>query len=220
MASLDHGPRAGRERVASGSLEGYGRRVLDSLSRNPFVGFAPWIIYAVVVKDVGWEVGATAGLLSSAILSYPSYERGALKILDYAGLIFFGALVILGLFLDRRELDWIEQYSSVIAMGAITVAVFGSLAFVPFTEQYARESAPEEIWDTPGFKQANRHLTIVWGAVFALIALDSLAQELLDSNAALLDWIIPVALIVGGFKYNAHYVAKARARSEPADVAA
>jgi hypothetical protein len=197
--------------------------VLDSLSRNPFVGFAPWIVFAVVVKDVGWEVGATAGLVASAILSYPSYERGSLKILDYAGLAFFAALVILGLFLDRAELDWIEQYSTVISMGAIAVAVFGSLAFVPFTEQYARESVPEEVWDTPGFKRTNRHLTTVWGAVFALVALDSLVQELLDSNAALLDWIIPVALIVGGFKYNAYYVAKARARAghaEPAKVPA
>jgi hypothetical protein len=119
---------------------------VDSLSRNTFVGFAPWIIFAVVVKDVGWEVGATAGL------------------------------VILGLFLDRAGLDWIEQYSTVISMGAIAGAVLGSLAFVPFT-----------------------------------------------STAALLDRIIPVALIVGGFKYNAHYVAKARARAghtEPAKVPA
>jgi hypothetical protein len=193
-----------------------------SLSNNPFVGFAPWIIFAVVVKDVGWEIGATAGLIASVILSYPSYERGALKILDYAGFIFFAALVVLGLFLDREQLDWIEAYSSAISMGAIAIVVFASLAFVPFTEQYARESAPRELWDNPGFKRTNRHLTTVWGLVFLVVAVDSLVQQLLDSDAALLDWIIPVAAIVGGFKYTKYYVdrAQSRARAEPAQVPA
>jgi hypothetical protein len=180
------------------------------------VGFAPWIIFSIVVKDVGWEIGALAGLVSSAILSYPSFERGTLKILDYVGFVFFAALVVLGLFLDRAELDWVDEYSTVISMGAIAVVVFASLAFVPFTEQYARESTPREAWDNPGFKRTNRHLTTVWGLVFLVVAIDSLVQVLLDSDAALLDWIIPVAAIVGGFKYTSYYVAKARARSQPA----
>jgi hypothetical protein len=190
--------------------------VWASLSKSPFVGFAPWIIFSVVAKDVGWEVAATAGLVSSAILSYPSFERGALKILDYAGLTFFAVLVVLGLFLDRSELDWVEEYSTVISMGAIAVIVFASLRFVPFTEQYARESVPEEVQKTAAFKQTNRHLTTVWGLVFLVVAVDSLIQQLTDSNSALLDWIIPVAAIVGGFKYTGYYVAKVRAKARPA----
>src|SRR5688500_1501293 len=92
-----------------------------SISSSPFVGFAPWIIFSSVVKCVGWEIGALAGLVSSAILSYPSFERGTLKILDYVGFVFFAALVVLGLFLDRAELDWVDEYSTVISMGAIAV---------------------------------------------------------------------------------------------------
>jgi hypothetical protein len=185
--------------------------VLASLSKSPFAGFAPWIIFSVVAKDVGWEVAATAGLVSSAILSYPSVERGTLKILDYAGLAFFAALAVLGLFLDRSELDWLEDYSTVISMGTIAVVVFASLRFVPFTEQYARETAPKEVQATASYKQTNRHLTTVWGFVFLVVAVDSLIQQLTDSSSALLDWIIPVAAIVGGFKYTGYYVAKARA---------
>ena len=29
----------------------------------------------------------------------------------------------------------------------------GSLAFVPFTEQYARESTPPEVWHKPAFRR-------------------------------------------------------------------
>jgi hypothetical protein len=185
--------------------------VLASLSKSPFAGFAPWIIFSVVAKDVGWEVAATAGLLSSVILSYPSLERGRLKILDYAGFAFFAVLVVLGLLLDRSELDWLEDYSTVISMGAIAIVVFASLRFVPFTEQYARETVPKEVQATASYRNTNRHLTTVWGFVFLVVAVDSLIQQITDSSSALLDWIIPVAAIVGGFKYTAYYVAKVRA---------
>jgi hypothetical protein len=99
----------------------------------------------------------------------------------------------------------------VISMGTIAVVVFGSLRFVPFTEQYARESVPKEVQQTASFKHTNRHLTTVWGFVFLVVAVDSLIQQLTDSSSARLDWVIPVAAIVGGFKYTAYYVAKVRA---------
>ena len=38
----------------------------------------------------------------------------------------------------------------------LAVIAFGSLLFVPFTEQYARESVPERVWTSPQFKAVNR----------------------------------------------------------------
>jgi hypothetical protein len=43
---------------------------------------------------------------------------------------------------------WIIFSSTVISMGAIAVVVFASLSFVPFTEQYARETVPKEVQET------------------------------------------------------------------------
>ncbi|WP_186296501.1 DUF3159 domain-containing protein [Mycobacterium tilburgii] len=47
--------------------------------------------------------------------------------------------------------------------GILAAVALGSLALVPFTEQYARESTPREAWQHPAFKRANRVLTLVWG---------------------------------------------------------
>jgi hypothetical protein len=40
-------------------------------------------------------------------------------------------------------------------------------SFLPFTEQYARESVPEQFWSSPRFKAVNRQLTTMWACVFA-----------------------------------------------------
>jgi hypothetical protein len=90
----------------------------------------------------------------------------------------------------------------------------GSLAFIPFTEQYARETAPREVWDQPGFKRANFVLTAMWGGVFAVSAILGVIAQEVDSSTARewLNWIIPIVLVVGAFKYPAWYAEQAHAR--------
>ena len=58
-----------------------------------------------------------------------------------------------------------------LSSGVIAVVALGSLAFLPFTEQYARESVPREHWGSPLFRRTDRILTAVWGGVFPVTAL-------------------------------------------------
>jgi hypothetical protein len=183
---------------------------------NPFVGFAPWIIFWVVASPSSWEWATLGALLAAVILAIPSAERGSLKILDVGSIAFFGVLSILAIFLDRADLDWVEDYSQAISSGALAVIALGSLAFIPFTEQYARETAPREVWDRPEFKRANFTLSAMWGGVFALSAILGIIAQDVDSSTARewLNWIIPIALVVGAFKYTAWYAEQARARGD------
>jgi hypothetical protein len=182
---------------------------------NPFVGFAPWIIFWVVCSPSTWEWAALGALLAAVILAVPSAERGNLKILDVGSILFFGILPLLAIFLDRAELDWVEDYSQAISSGALALIALGSLAIMPFTEQYARESAPPEVWDTPGFRRTNVVLTTMWGLVFLASAILGVIAQEVDSSTARewLNWIIPIALVVGAFKYTAWYAEQARARA-------
>lgn len=187
---------------------------------NPFVGFIPWIIFWVVASPSTWEWATLGALIAALILAVPSVERGGLKILDVGSIVFFAVLAVLAIFLDRSDLDWVEDYSQVISSGALAVIAFGSLLVMPFTEQYARESAPREVWDTPGFKRTNLVLTAMWGAVFLLSAiLGVIAEETASSSTARewLNWIIPIVLVIGAFKFTAWYAERARGRApEPA----
>ena len=186
-----------------------------------FRGFVPWIIFWVVAGPSSWEYAAGGAFLAALILLFPSGDRGSIKMLDIVSLVFFGALTIAGLFLDRSQLDWLEDYSQAISSGALAIMVLGSLAFVPFTEQYAREQAPKEVWGTPTFKRINRVLTLVWGLVFAASAVLGVIAEQVDTGKNWLNWIIPIALIVGAFKFTSWYPDQVRsAAATPRDAAA
>jgi hypothetical protein len=177
---------------------------------NPFVGFAPWIIFWVVAAPSTWEYATLGALIAAVILAIPDAQNRRLKLLDVATIAFFGVFSLLAVFLDPAELDWLEDYSQAISSGVLSLLVLGSLAFVPFTEQYARESAPREVWHTPLFKQVNRTLTLVWGSVFAASAVLGVIAQNVDSGQDWLNWIIPIILVVGAFKFTAAYPDKAR----------
>jgi len=180
---------------------------------NPFVGFVPWIIFWVFASPASWEYAALAALIAAIVLAVPDARGHKLKVLDVTTIVFFGVFSVLALFLDRADLDWLEDYSQAISSGVLAVIVLGSLAFVPFTEQYARDSAPREVWDTPLFKQVNRTLTLVWGLVFAASAILGVIAQNVDSGQDWFNWIIPIALIVIAFKFTARYPDEARERA-------
>ena len=152
-------------------------------------------------------------MLVALILVVPSLERGALKLLDVISILFFAALTVAGFVLEPGQLVWLEDYSQAISSAALALAVLASLLFVPFTEQYARESVPQEFWSTPRFKKTNRVLTAVWGLVFAGSAVCGLLAQDLDSGKDLLNYIVPILLVVGGFKYTAYYREKVTAEA-------
>ncbi len=179
---------------------------------NSFRGFVPWIIFWVVAGPSSWEYAAGGALLAALILLIPSPGHDTtIKLPDGVSVVFFGALTVAGLVLDRAQLDWLEDYSQAISSGALALVVLASLAFVPFTEQYAPEQAPREVWDKPLFKQVNRVLTLVWGAVFALAAILGVIAQQVDRGTEWLNWIIPIALIVGAFRFTTWYPERARA---------
>jgi hypothetical protein len=185
------------------------------MGANGFVGFVPWIIFWVVSSPSTWGFAAGGALLAALILLIPSTDRGHVKLLDVVSVLFFGALTIAALILDRSQLRWLEDYAQAVSSGVLAVVVLGSLAFTPFTEQYAREQAPPEVWATPLFKQINRMLTLVWGLVFAACAILGVIAQHVHTGTVWLNWIIPIGLVIGGFKFTERYPDQARAAAAP-----
>ena len=138
--------------------------------RSPFVGFAPWIIYWVVADGPStWLYGALCAVIAAVILGV-SMGRSGPKLLDIVTIVFFVAVTIAGMIVGAKDRDWMDTYSATLSSGVLAVMALGSLAFVPFTQQYARESAPLHEWEKAAFRRTNRVLTLMWGLVFALIA--------------------------------------------------
>ncbi|MEU5592471.1 hypothetical protein [Streptomyces sp. NPDC020298] len=177
-----------------------------------FFSFAPWIVFGVVAGPSTWEYAALAALVTSLVLSGRDILRGRIYLLDMIGIVFFAVLSVLALALDRAELLWLETYAQVIASGMLAVVALGSLAFDPFTAQYAREQTPPDVWDSPVFRHVNRVLTAVWGAAFALMTVSAWLAIRVPSLDDWLDWVVPVVLLVWAVKFTERYPESYRAR--------
>jgi uncharacterized membrane protein len=182
-----------------------------------FLGFVPWIVFSVVAGPSTWMWAALAALLCSLILSVPSWRSTrSISVLDAAGLLFFGALVVLALTLDRATLQPIEDRAQMLSSIVIALVALGSLAVGrPFTEYYARQQTPREYWNSPTFKQINRVITAVWGMVFVLNALCDAAVAYLGVNADIFNWVVPIVAIVAAVKFTGWYPDHVTGRNQP-----
>ena len=103
---------------------------------------------------------------------------------------------------DPATGDTLARYARGIAAALLSLIAFASLLFVPFTEQYARESVPEQFWSSPRFKAVNRRLTTMWACVFAaMVPLHVIAGALDTQRANLIfNWALPIALVLWAVK--------------------
>lgn len=90
-----------------------------------------------------------------------------------------------------------DTYATTLSSGVLAVMSLVSLGFVPFTEQYARESVPLQDWEEPAFRRTNQVLTLMWALVFALIALLGLLSAQIPHTRDWTNYVIPVVVIVG-----------------------
>jgi hypothetical protein len=138
--------------------------------RSPFVGFVPWIIYWVVADGPStWMFGAICAVISALIL-WVSAGRGGPRVLEVVTIVFFIAVTVAGMVAGAEDRDLMDTYATTLSAGVLAAMALGSMAFVPFTEQYAPESAPRRDWEKAAFRRTNRVLTLMWALVFALIA--------------------------------------------------
>jgi hypothetical protein len=183
---------------------------------SPFVGFVPWIIYWVVADGPStWMFGALSAVLSAIILGI-SMGRGRPRLLEIVTIVFFVAVTAAGVILGAHDRDWMDTYSMTLSSGVLSLMALGSMAFTPFTEQYARQSRQMQDWEKPAFRQTNRVLTLMWALVFALIAVLGYYATLVPDSADWTDWVIPIVVIVGAVGMTQTYPARVRDRARPA----
>jgi uncharacterized membrane protein len=192
---------------------------MERLSQNPVATFIPWIIFWVVAGSRStWEYGALGALIASLVLLAPELRKRKVKMLEAATVIFFAAMTIAGIVVSPHDGEWLDRWANTISSGVLGVLVLVTLPFRPFTEAYARERTPPEIWSTPQFRRTNQVITLVWGVVFVGTAILGAIAASSPSSSDWTNWILPIALIVVGFKFTARYpeVVRERARRQAA----
>ncbi len=196
------------------------------------VSFTPWVLFGVIVKWAGPDHAAIAALVAfavAAVLLVKNSWHSQVKIIDAAGAATFGILAVVGFTGGIPADNWIADFGR----GAVTLLLAAimlvSAATVPFTEQYARESVPRQYWGSPVFRATNRKISAMWGAVIAIAGGAHLAAGALapvtDSGHAgqsspvvnvLLNWVVPIALIMFATKQTQRIKSSARTQVQQA----
>ncbi|BBY16170.1 hypothetical protein [Mycolicibacterium litorale] len=184
--------------------------------RSPFVGFAPWIIYWVVADGPStWKFGALCAVLSAVILGI-AMGRGGPRLLDIVTIVFFFGVTVVAMAVGAADRDWMDTYATTLSSGVLAAMSLVSLAFVPFTEQYAREAVPRQDWEQPAFRRTNQVLTLMWALVFALIAVLGLVAAQIPHTQDWTNYVVPVIVVVGAIGMTHSYPRRARERARPA----
>jgi hypothetical protein len=151
------------------------------------LAFAPWIAFWIISlgHSMLWlKVGICSAAWLVIVMGVTRLHRGTIL---WAGVAFFAFAVIS---VAWQENMLVVRHLGFLASGTLFLATFLSMFLgQPFTESYARDHIPKELWDSPSFIRGCFTVTGAWGFVFMANTLVNVVK-LQRPEAA--DWIYEV----------------------------
>ena len=129
-------------------------------------GFAPWLVYWVLVGNVPFTIAVLAALaiaIIAVVLGRATGKPG--RTLEFGAVATFAVLTVLAFALTQSALgQWILPLSNA---GIFLVALISVLTGKPFVHEFAAAEQPADVIKTELFGRVVRLLTWVWVAAFA-----------------------------------------------------
>jgi hypothetical protein len=169
------------------------------------IGLVSWVLFTIIAEHGTLKIASIAALvIAIGVCAYSVRSGGRPKLIEGAAVVTFAVFTVIALVADPSLTHWLTRYARAIAAAALALLVFGSLLFVPFTEEYARERVPQQFWNSPQFKAVNRRLTALWGAIFLVMTASHVIAGEADKRGTniVFNWVIPIALVVWGTKQS------------------
>ncbi|WP_157253865.1 hypothetical protein [Nonomuraea typhae] len=145
------------------------------------LGFAPWIVYAIIATSDEWRWGAIVGLATALLLVAKDKIKGRAwdeMVIEASAAVFFAIITVISLAAPHSPL---MLYGPALVNLWLAGTAWGSLAIrKPFTMGIAKTMAPPEIHALPAFYKVNAVITAVWAGAFTIAA-------------AALTWVMSVA---------------------------
>lgn len=173
--------------------------------------FTPWAAFLLGVRlgNVYWGA-AVAAVVGIAVLARALHRKRA-HLFDYVGVVYFVGMLALLAALRPGDISTWGNYAQAVAHASLCLIVFGSVLINrPFTESYARESTPPEVWTSPVFHAFNRKISAMWGLAFLVGTGSLLIAGSTDSRPLLLRIAIPFGALALAFLYTQREAAAAQ----------
>jgi hypothetical protein len=167
-----------------------------------YVALVPWLLFTVIAEHGTLKIASIAALVIAIGIAIPGIRQGNPKVIEIGAAVAFAGFTIVAFAADASTAHWLERYARAVAAGMLAVIALGSLLFTPFTEQYAREMVPRELWSSPKFKAINRQLTLLWAGVFCAMVVSHVIAGEIDKRVAniFFNWVVPVFLVLSAIK--------------------
>ena len=182
------------------------------------LGFLPWIAFSIIaqrldVNGVAWS--ATIAVAMTVVALLAARRKHGPTFLNLISLVLFGLVAVVG-FVGGAAVDrWLFEWGRPLVGVVLGLVVLATAPARPFTEEYARQSVPQQYWGSPTFRKINTVLSAVWGAAILVIGLAGVAVAALDAHAVdatrnntvdlVLNWVVPIAVIWGAIRVTATY---------------
>jgi hypothetical protein len=173
--------------------------------------FVPWVSFLLGVRfgNVYW--GAGLGTAVAIVVLVRAISRHRAHLFDYVGAVYFAGMLALLAILQPDNISTWGRYAQAVAHGSLCLIVFASVLINrPFTEGYAREQAPKEIWHTPQFRAFNRKISTLFGLAFLVGTISLVIAGAIDTRQILLRVIVPIGALALAFTYTQKQAATAR----------
>jgi hypothetical protein len=166
-------------------------------------GFAPWIVYWVLVGNVPFTTAVMVALVIAVGAFAIGQSTGKVgRPLEIGSFATFLVLAVLTLMLSESFIQrWILPLSNA---GIFLVALVSVLIGKPFVLEFAAAEQPDDVVKTELFGRIVTLLTWLWVAAFAGMTVSSAVPPIVDGNATILDtktslsfvcyWVIPFSL--------------------------
>jgi predicted permease len=201
---VDH-PRPSQEERKMSHSQPQTTAAEKSSGGGMLLGLVSWVLFTIIAEHGTLKVASIAALVISVGVCVYAVRGGSRpKMIELAAVGTFVVFTVVAFVADPSLTHFLTRYARAIAAGVLAVLVFGSLLFVPFTEEYARERVPQEYWHSPEFKAVNRRLTLLWGGVFTVMTGSHIIAGAIDHRATniVFNWVIPIALVMWGSKQS------------------
>ena len=168
------------------------------------LGFAPWIVYWVLVGNVPFHTAVLVALAIAVLSFVIGRVRGAPgRTLEIGAVATFLVLTVLTFTLSESFMQrWIQPLSNA---GIFLVALTGVLIGRPFVREFGEVDQPKEVVESELFRRITSLLTWIWVAAFAGMTVSSAIPPIVQGDATILDtktplsfvcyWVIPFTLL-------------------------
>lgn len=189
------------------------------------LGFIPWIAFSFIAHRIAADAVAWSALLGVALvlvtmaMQKPFWPPTVLN----AGMLIPLTLIAVAGFVGGPDVDaWLYDWAVPGAGLFLGLFILVLVPFAPFTERFAKEATPPAYWGSPTFKKINRVLSAGWGLAIVVMGVCSLLVGALDlysdsvdtpgTGEFVLNWVIPIAVIIVMIKFTIRYPERVRAQ--------